>query len=105
GVNGSQLQPELRSSSVERTTANGSQSESILYKRDISGNFAPAAQDIKQVSKNGTQETVDDSHYEPDATGKLVLASRAIDHVKTNPDGSQKRMDSDCDPLAVVRST
>ena len=87
GLNGS-LQTTERAMSVERPAAGGSQVESTVYRRDVSGNFTPVAQDIKQISKKGAEETVDDSHYEIDATGKLVLASRAIDHVKKNPNGS-----------------
>jgi len=83
------LQPAERSSSRERKTANGSQVDSTTYRRDISGNFSPARQDVKQITRSGANETIDSAHYELDPNGKLTLASRAIDNVKTNPDGSQ----------------
>ncbi|HTM50854.1 MAG TPA: hypothetical protein VL285_19295, partial [Bryobacteraceae bacterium] len=83
------LQPAERSSSVERKTANGSQIDSTTYRRDVSGNFSPARQDVKQITRSGPNETIDSTHYELDPNGKLTLASRAIDSVKTKPDGSQ----------------
>lgn len=87
-VNGA-LQPTERSSSIERKTASGAQIDSTTYRRDISGNFTPLMQDVKQISKSGGEETTDAAHYVVDSNGKLTLASRAIDRVKTNPDGSQ----------------
>jgi len=87
-LNGS-LQTTERSTSIERKTASGSQVDSTTYRRDISGNFTPATQDVKQISKSGGEETAEAAHYELDPNGKLTLASRAIDRVKTNPDGSQ----------------
>src|SRR5205823_585069 len=74
---------------VEKPTASGVQVDSTRYRRDVSGSFTPVAQDVKQISKKGAEETVDAAHYEPGVDGKLSLYSRAIDHVKTNPDGSQ----------------
>ena len=78
-----------RTRSVERPTGSGSQIESTTYRRDVSGNFTPFAQEVKQIAKSGDQETTDASHYELNADNKLALASRAIDQVRTNPDGSQ----------------
>jgi len=83
------LQPTERSTSIERKTASGSQIDSTTYRRDVSGNFTPLMQDVKQISKNGSEETTDAAHYVLDSNGKLTLASRAIDRVRTNPDGSQ----------------
>jgi hypothetical protein len=84
------LQTVERNTSVERpTSGGGSQVNSTTYRRDVSGNFTPFAQDVKQISKNGNEQTTDAAHYELDPNGKLTLASRAIDHVRTNPDGSQ----------------
>jgi hypothetical protein len=88
-LNGS-LQTTERSTSVERKTAGGgSQIDSTTYGRDISGNFTPLMQDVKRISKSGGEETTDAAHYVVDSNGKLTLASRAIDRVRTNPDGSQ----------------
>src|SRR5262249_22120299 len=87
-LNGS-LQTTERSTSVERKTPGGSQIDSTTYRRDISGNFTPLSQDVKRISKSGTEETTDAAHYVLDPNGKLTLASRAIDHVRTNPDGLQ----------------
>jgi hypothetical protein len=87
-LNGS-LQTTERSTSLERKTGSGSEIDSTTYRRDVSGNFTPLAQDVKRTSKSGAEETTDAAHYVVDPNGKLTLASRAIDHVKTNPDGSQ----------------
>ncbi len=87
-LNGS-LQTTERSTSVERKTEGGAQIDSTTYRRDISGNFTPLMQDVKRISKTGGEETTDAAHYVVDANGKLTLASRAIDRVRTNPDGSQ----------------
>ncbi len=86
-LNGS-LQTTERSTSVERKTAGGSQIDSTTLRRDISGNFTPFMQDVKRISKAGGEETTDAAHYVVE-NGKLTLASRAIDRVRTNPDGSQ----------------
>jgi hypothetical protein len=83
------LQAVERDTKVERPTGSGSQVESVVYRKDVSGNFTPFAQEVKQITKNGAQETTDAARYELGPDGKLTLASRAIDHVKTNPDGSQ----------------
>jgi hypothetical protein len=83
------LQTVERNMTVERPTGSGSQIESSVYRRDISGNFVPFAQEVKQITKSGSQETTDASRFEQGPDGKLTLASRSIDHVKTNPDGSQ----------------
>jgi hypothetical protein len=83
------LSPVQRIQSIERPTAGGSQLESTTYTRDVSGSFTPSAQDVKQITKRGTEETTDVVHYELDPYGKLALYSRAIDRLKVNPDGSQ----------------
>ena len=83
------LQAVERDTKLERPTGSGSKVESMVYRRDISGNFTPFAQEIKQTNKSGAEETTDAARYETGPDGKLVLASRSIDHVKTNPDGSQ----------------
>jgi hypothetical protein len=84
------LQTVERDTKVERPTGSGSQVESSAFRRDISGNFIPFAQEVKQITKtSGGVETTDAARYEPGPDGKLTLASRSIDHVKTNPDGSQ----------------
>jgi hypothetical protein len=83
------LQPVERDTKIERPTGSGSQVESVVYRRDVSGNFTPFAQEVKQITKSGAEETTDAARYELGPDGKLTLASRAIDHVKTNPDGSQ----------------
>jgi hypothetical protein len=83
------LAPVERSQSVERPTGSGSQVDSTTYRRDLNGNFTPAAQEVKQISKRGNEETTDLAHYELSPDGKLALTSRAIDRVKTNADGSQ----------------
>jgi hypothetical protein len=87
-LNGS-LQTVEKATRVERTTGSGAQVESTTYRRDVSGNFTPFAQESKQIVKSGPNESTDTAHYELDANGKLSLASRAVDRVKTNPDGSQ----------------
>jgi hypothetical protein len=87
-LNGS-LQTVERSMSVERPTSSGSQVDSTVYRKDVSGNFSPFAQDVKRISKSGPEETTDAAHYEAGPDGKLALASREIDHIQTNPDGSQ----------------
>jgi len=83
------LQTVERDMKVERPTGSGSQVESTVFRRDISGNFTPFAQEVKQITKSGADETTDAARYETGPDGKLVLASRSIDRVKTNPDGSQ----------------
>jgi hypothetical protein len=83
------LQTVERATKVERPTGSGSQVESTVFRKDISGNFTPFAQEVKQITKGGGAETTDAARYEPGPDGKLTLASRSIDHVKTNPDGSQ----------------
>jgi hypothetical protein len=83
------LQTVERDSKVERPTGSGSQVESTTYRRDISGNFTPFAQEVKQITKSGAEETTDAARYELGPDGKMTLASRAVDHVKKNPDGSQ----------------
>ena len=83
------LQTVERDTKVERPTGSGSQVDSTVYRRDVSGNFVPFSQEVKQISKSGGVETTDSARYEPGPDGKLTLASRSIDHVKTNPDGSQ----------------
>ena len=50
--------------------------------------------DGEATSKAGAVETADAANYEMGPDGKLVLASRSIDHVVTKPDGS-KVVDSD----------
>jgi hypothetical protein len=87
-LNGS-LQLAERSTSIERKTASGAQIDSTIYLRDLNGNLMPLMQDVKQISKSGTEETTDAAHYVLDLNGKPTLASRAIDRVRTNPDGSQ----------------
>jgi hypothetical protein len=83
------LQTVERDTKLERPTGSGSQVESIVFRRDVSGNFTPFAQEVKQIAKSGAEETTDAARYETGPDGKLTLASRSIDHVKTNPDGSQ----------------
>lgn len=83
------LQVVERDTKVEQSTGSGSQVESNVSRRDISGNFIPFAQEVKQITKGGGVETTDAARYETGPDGKLMLASRSIDHVKTNPDGSQ----------------
>jgi hypothetical protein len=83
------LQTVERDTKVERPTGSGSQVEATVFRRDLSGNFVPFAQETKQITKSGGEETTDAARYEPGPDGKLTLASRSIDHVKTNPDGSQ----------------
>jgi hypothetical protein len=92
------LQTVERDSKVERPTGNGSQAESTTYRRDISGNFTPFAQEVKQITKSGAEQTTDAARYELGPDGKLTLAARAIDHVKKNPDGSEV---SDMDVYAI----
>src|SRR5690348_6134468 len=53
-----------RTQSVERPTPAGSQLESTTYRRDLSGNLTPVAQDTKQVAKKGSEESDDTAHYE-----------------------------------------
>ena len=83
------LETTVRNTSVERKTATGSQVDTMTYRRDVSGNFMPFAQDVKQISKSGSEETADATHYELDPDNKLKLSSRAIEHLRTNADGSQ----------------
>jgi len=83
------LAPIERSRTVERPTSSGANVESTTYRRDLNGNFTPAAQEVKQISKRGNEETTDAAHYEVGPDGKLVLTSRAVDRVRTNADGSQ----------------
>jgi hypothetical protein len=87
-LNGS-LEPVEKSMSVERPSGGGSEVQSTTYRRDVSGNFTPAIQEVKQIKKSGNEETTDAAHYEVGTDGKMALTSRAIDRVKTNPDGSQ----------------
>jgi hypothetical protein len=82
------LQTVERDMKVEQQTGSGSQVESTVYRRDVSGNFIPFAQEVKQTTKSGAEETTDASRYVQGPDGKLTLGSRSIDHVKTNPDGS-----------------
>jgi hypothetical protein len=83
------LQTVERDTKIERPTGSGSQVESTVFRRDVSGNFTPFAQEVRQTTKSGGEETSDAARYELGPDGKLTLASRSIDHVKTNPDGSQ----------------
>jgi hypothetical protein len=94
-----------RDATVERKNGDTTNVESTSYHRDISGNFTPFAQDVKQTSKSGGMETSDTAHYELNMDGKLALGSRSIDHVKTNPDGSQT-VDTDVySRLSIGRTT
>jgi len=83
------LQPVERSNSIERPSGSGSQVQSTTFRPDVSGNFTPVSQEVKQITKSGADETTDAAHYEIGVDGKMTLTSRAIDRVKTNPDGSQ----------------
>src|ERR1700730_17097688 len=58
------LQTVERDTKVERPTGSGSQVESNVSRRDISGNFIPFAQEVKQIAKSGPNETTDAARYE-----------------------------------------
>ena len=88
------LQTVERDTTVEHKTGDNAKVELTSYRRDVSGNFTPFAQTVKQTSKAGAVETADAANYEMGPDGKLILASRSIDHVVTKPDGS-KVVDSD----------
>jgi hypothetical protein len=99
------LQTVERDATVERKNGDTTNVESTSYHRDISGNFTPFSQEVKQTSKSGGTETSDTAHYELNMDGKLTLGSRSIDHVKTNPDGSQT-VDTDVySRLSIGRTT
>ncbi len=83
------LQPVEKGTTVERKSGDTTNTQSMTYRRDVSGTFTPFRQEVKETTKNGGLETTDAARYEIGMDGKLTLASRAIDHVKTNPDGSQ----------------
>jgi len=87
-LNGS-LEPVERSMSVERPSGSGAEVQSTTYRRDVSGNFTPFTQEVKQITKSGSEETTDAARYEIGSDGKMALSSRAVDHLKTNSDGSQ----------------
>ncbi len=74
---------------MEQKTGDSTKVESTTYRRDVSGNFTPFAQSVKQTSKAGGAETSDSAQYQLGPDGKLILASREIDHVVTNSDGSK----------------
>jgi len=78
-----------KSMSVERPSGSGAEVQSTTYRKDVSGNFSPFSQEVKQIKKSGNEETTDAVRYEIGMDGKMTLSSRAIDRVKTNPDGSQ----------------
>lgn len=83
------LQTVERNTTVERKSGDTANVESTTFRRDISGNFTPFAQEVKQVTKSNGLETADAARYETGPDGKLVLASRSIDHIKKNADGSE----------------
>jgi hypothetical protein len=93
-----------RGATVEKKSGDNSSVESTTYRRDMSGNFTPFAQYVQQTSKSGAVTTADAAHYALGPDGKLILASRSIDHVVTKPDGSQV-VDSDVYSRITAAST
>jgi hypothetical protein len=85
-INGA-LQTVERDASTERKVGDQTSVESTTYRRDVSGNFMPYSQEVKQVSKTGGVQTADTSHYELGPDGKLGLATRTIDHVTKGANG------------------
>jgi hypothetical protein len=87
-LNGS-LELVERASSVEKPENGGKRLESTTFRRDVSGNFTPIAQEVKVTAKSGNQETVDTTIYEALPTGKLEISRREVGKTVTKADGSQ----------------
>ena len=77
-LNGS-LEPVERQMSVERPSGGGAEVQSTTYRRDVSGNFTPFTQEVKQIKKSGNEETTDAARYELGRTGRWRwLRARSI---------------------------
>ncbi|MEO7652300.1 MAG: hypothetical protein ABIZ80_17685 [Bryobacteraceae bacterium] len=87
-LNGS-LETVEKATSVERPEGGGKRQESTTFRRDVSGNFSPALQEVKLTTKRGNEETSDVTVYEALQSGKLEVARREVGKTKKNPDGSE----------------
>jgi hypothetical protein len=73
-------------------TADRSETEEMVYRRDTNSRFAEAARNvIRQRKENGaTIEQTDE--FESGSTGSMQLSRQTVSRVVRNPDGSESRV-------------